>query len=243
MKRTGLILAAGYGSRLSEDDPSRPPKPLIRLAGSSLLVRALRGLEIAGCTESVVVVGHRHKTIQEAVEAEYRGAMPVRFVLNARYDLKNGVSVLSASDHLGDEFVLAMADHVVSDDVMERARRHTPVPGGATLLVDYRIGEVFDLEDATKVVESEGRIVSIGKELDTYNCIDIGVFVCTRGLIEALRTVFSRDGDASLSDGVQALARRGAMHVLDIGDGFWQDVDTPDMLEHVHRRMGLAASE
>ncbi|MBO6573852.1 MAG: NTP transferase domain-containing protein [Rhodothermales bacterium] len=241
-ERTGLILAAGFGSRLAENGHAEVPKPLIQLGGTSLIVRALQGLEAAGCTRSVIVLGHRHSLIRRAVEDEYAGSMPIQFVFNERYDLSNGVSVLSAAPHLGNEFVLVMADHVVSEDVMLAAGAHVPPEDGATLLVDYRIDQVFDLDDATKVVERDGRIAAIGKHLTEYNCIDIGVFVCTRALLDAIQVVYDREGDASLSHGVQALSGRGTMHVLDIGDGFWQDVDTPDMLDHVQQRLGLRAA-
>ncbi len=54
-------------------------------------------------------------------------------------------------------------------------------------------------------------------------------------MIERIAEVYDEHGDASLSDGVQALARDGRMAVLDIGDGFWQDVDTPEMLAYAER--------
>ena len=240
-KKAGLILAAGFGSRLSANGHGTLPKPLISVGGTPLIVRALNGLEVAGCDKAVIVLGFEPDEIREAVLRAYSGALDVEFVLNDRYDLKNGVSVLAARELVGEQFVLVMADHVVSDDVMRLAGSHTPPADGATLLVDYRIDQVFDLDDATKVVESEGRIVHIGKQLSAYNCVDIGVFVCTGGLLEALDQAFCAAGDVSLSEGVQHLAADGRMRVLDIGDGFWQDVDTPEMLAHVKDRLAITA--
>ena len=54
-------------------------------------------------------------------------------------------------------------------------------------------------------------------------------------MIDALQGVRERRGDASLSEGVAALAAADRMAVLDIEGGFWQDVDTPEMLAHAER--------
>jgi 1L-myo-inositol 1-phosphate cytidylyltransferase len=209
----------------------------MRVGGVPLAIRAVRGLHQAGCDEAVIVLGYESGRIQSTLEREYSGDIPLRFVINERYDLQNGVSVLAAEPWIRDQFVLVMADHLVSGDVMRLARDHEPPTGGATLLVDYRIDEVFDLDDATKVAEVDKRIVSIGKMISDYNCIDTGVFVCTRGLLDALSDQFRREGDASLSSGVQLLARKGLMSTLDIDGGFWQDVDTPEMLAFAESRI------
>lgn len=227
-----MILAAGYGSRLQG---AAQIKPLTPVGGVPLIVRALRGLEHAGCDRLVVVVGFQAAALVAAITAAAPTRAPVAFVTNERYDLSNGVSLLAARPELADTFVVAMADHVVDDDVMALAAAHQPAPGGATLLVDRRVEEVFDLDDATKVRTEGTRLVAIGKQLADYDCIDIGVFVCTHGLLDALQGVLDDRGDASLSQGVAALAQRGAMAILPIGDGFWQDVDTPEMLAHTER--------
>jgi len=36
---------------------------------------------------------------------------------------------------------------------------------------------------------------------------------------------------------VRRLAASGRMHALDIGDGFWQDVDTPEMMVHATKAL------
>lgn len=236
--RTAVVLAAGFGSRLAGTSDATALKPLTPVAGVPLLLRTFRSLESAGCTRIVVVVGHGADEVREAAESVYDGDADVRFVVNERYDLANGVSVLAARDEVDGDFLLTMADHVFSDDVMRLAGAHTPPAHGATLLVDYDIDGVFDLDDATKVLEDRGHIVSIGKQIADYNCIDTGLFVCSPALMSALAEVYAERGDASLSDGIQRFAAAGRMTVLDIGDGFWQDVDTPEMLAEAERQLG-----
>ncbi len=235
--RTAVVLAAGFGSRLAGTSDATALKPLTPVAGVPLLLRTFRSLEAAGCTRIVVVVGHGADEVRAAAQSVYEGDVDVRFVVNERYDLANGVSVLAARDEVEGDFLLTMADHVFSDDVMQLAGAHAPPEHGATLLVDYDIDGVFDLDDATKVLERDGHIVSIGKQIADYNCIDTGLFVCTPALMAALAEVYDERGDASLSDGIQRFAAAGRMTVLDIGDGFWQDVDTPEMLAEAERQL------
>lgn len=237
-RRTGVILAAGFGSRLRSKADERKLKPLTPVAGVPLIFRAFRSLEIAGCDHIVVVTGFRSEALGRAIREGYRTSARIELVVNDRYDLANGVSVLAAADRVEDDFIVTMADHVLGDDVMQLARRHRSSPGGATLLVDRRVDEVFDLDDATKVKTRDGLIVDIGKQIPEYDCIDTGVFVCTRGLVDALQAVYDEHGDASLSQGVARLAQVGKMSVLDIGNGFWQDVDTPEMLAHAEAMLG-----
>lgn len=239
--RTGVVLAAGFGSRLRGASRETFLKPLTPVAGTPLFHHVLRGLEVAGCETAVVVIGYERGDVREQIERSYHGPLELRFAVNERFDLKNGVSVLAAAPHVGREFVLVMADHVVDDAVMTLARGHVPEEGGATLLVDRKLGSIFDMDDATKVQSAGDRVVAIGKQLRRFDAVDTGVFVCTRGLLDALAEVYAAEGDVSLSDGVQALALARRMAVLDIGDGFWQDVDTPEMLAHAEAVLGAGA--
>lgn len=232
-ERTGLILAAGYGSRLEGVSAVTEFKPLTPVAGKPLIFRTIESLEKAGCSEIVIVLGHGHKEIQEAILSSYGGSTELVFIFNDKFHLSNGVSVLAASDHLSDVFVMTMADHILGDHLMEIAGQFMPDESSAALLVDYKIDTIFDMDDATKVFSENGKIKSIGKEIENFNCIDTGVFVCTKGLLDSLENHYRRNGDTSISEGVQDLAKEGKMFTIDVGAGFWQDVDTPEMLEYV----------
>lgn len=230
--RTGLILAAGFGSRLAGTVDETDLKPLTPVAGTPLIARTLVSLERAGCDRVVIVLGYEPETVRAGIKSVYDGPLEITFVVNEAYALQNGVSVLAARPHLGRTFVLTMADHVIGNEVMDLARGHRPPPDGATLLVDSKLESIFDMDDATKVHVESGRVQAVGKHLADYNAVDTGVFVCSPALLEALAAVYEATGDAALSDGVRRLAEQGRMHALDIGDGFWQDVDTPEMLAH-----------
>jgi 1L-myo-inositol 1-phosphate cytidylyltransferase len=241
--KTGVILAAGFGSRLEGTSDDTSLKPLTPVAGKPLIYRTIHSLEIAGCEKVVIVVGHGGEEVEAEVRESYTGDTELIFAKNERYELQNGVSVLTAAPYVSDPFILTMADHILSDDLMELAGSHIPPQQGATLLVDYKIDTIFDMDDATKVLADENKIDQIGKQIAEYNCIDTGVFIATQGLIDALNDELERRGDASLSDGIQHLASEDKMTVLDIGEAFWQDVDTPEMLAHAEEQLEMLEAE
>jgi choline kinase len=233
LNRSGIILAAGLGSRIRGDlNDSQLIKPLTSVDGLILLLRTIHSLEKADCKEIVVILGYRAEQIKKYVIANYSGNSTVRFAVNEKYHLQNGLSVLCARPHVGEEFVLTMADHILDDKIMSMIRTHKPPKGGATLCVDYKLDTIFDMDDATKVQSRGSYISRIGKELTEFNCIDTGVFVGTGGLFDAIEKVYHEKKDASLSEGVQLLADKNLMIALDIKDAFWQDVDNYEMLAH-----------
>ena len=97
-------------------------------------------------------------------------------------------------------------------------------------------------------VQTRGEeIVTLGKELREYDAIDTGLFVCDVVLFEHLeRARAAGGGDCSLADGVRSLAAEGMARAIDVGDAWWQDVDTPEMLavaeEHLRARAESAES-
>jgi choline kinase len=112
-------------------------------------------------------------------------------------------------------------------------------PGFLSIVVDRKLDSIFDLEDAMKVQTYGDRITEIGKNLQHYDAIDTGLFVCPLQIFDYLERAKSgsRQSDCSLADAIQLMADDKKVRAIDIGNAWWQDVDTPQMLKQAERQM------
>ena len=225
-----LILAAGNGSRIASLSGSAP-KPLVSLYGASLLEHILLSAQAAGIEKFVIVVGYRADAIRRWFAERSLGGISVTLVENPEYHKANGVSALAARELLKNPFLLLMADHIFEPKTAHALLQQTLGDDEAILGVDYNIDRIFDLEDATKVKVQGNKIVAIGKDLLRYDALDTGMFLCSPTLLQRLESA-KRNGDCSLSDGMRQLAREGKLRAFDVGEGRWQDVDTPAAFAH-----------
>jgi 1L-myo-inositol 1-phosphate cytidylyltransferase len=230
-----VILAAGKGERLVSGFDF--PKPLKRVANVPLIVRVLRNLEQSGVTEAGVIVGYLGDVLVESLKRQ-RFNLELNFIWNHEYEKPNGTSLLKAKDFIDGPTYLLMSDHLWSPSLLTAVGNFPLEDDEAVLGVDYNIPACFDLDDATKVEAIGDRIVAISKTLASYNALDTGVFRVTPALIEELERVDGEKG-CSLSQGVQALAKKGRMRVADVGDATWIDVDTPSAHAEAERLIGL----
>ena len=226
MIRDAVILAAGKGTRLRASDDDLP-KPLHRVGGVPLIERTIRTLAEAGVTHVVVVTGFMADAITTTLAALDVPGVAIDHVHNPDFEKANGISVLVGGAVAGGPFVLSMADHIYTASIARLVGSQDLGAADLYLATDPRIHDVLDIDDATKVRTEDGRIVDIGKTIASYDRIDCGVFVVTQPLLDALQVVRAERGDCSLSDGVRRLADAGRARVCDIGDAYWQDVDTP----------------
>ena len=236
MADTAVILAAGMGSRLAASgDAETFSKPLMAVGGKTLLERTIGCCRAAGARRIIVVTGFRHGLVEAEVARLNRGDLET--VHNPAWTKSNGLSLYACRERLDAPFALMMSDHVFDPSILSDLLALTPAPGTVTLAVDYKIAEVFDLDDATKVQVDDGKIGPISKALTTYNAIDCGLFLCTPAIFAALGEVVARKGDTTLSEGMAIIGARGQFLPFDIGDRWWQDVDTPEMLEQASAQL------
>jgi 1L-myo-inositol 1-phosphate cytidylyltransferase len=222
-----VILMAGAGSRL-RGSAQTTAKPLIPIAGRPLISYALDSFEKAGVENIYAVVGPSGEELAAAIAPLLPSRMKFHPVPNPNWQMQNGVSLLAVAGKVRAPFFLAMGDHLFEPSILEILLARAD-PASLNLAIDGKISSIFDLDDAMKVRTEGDRIVAIGKKLNDYNAIDTGIFICPESIFEYLRRVLI-NGDCSLADGVRLIAEEGHGIAIDIGDAWWQDVDTPEML-------------
>jgi choline kinase len=225
-----LILAAGNGRRITSMSGGLP-KPLVKIHGQPLLEHVMLDAHEAGLNRFVVVVGYGADVMRRWFASWSPDGMSVTLVENSEYHKDNGVSVLKARNYLNGEFLLLMADHIFEADTARVLLNQRLRKDEVILAVDSKLDDIFDLEDVTKVKRKGDHIVTIGKEIPEYDAYDTGMFLCSRALFDVLESA-KKNGNCSLSDGMRILGRGRRLRAFDIGDAFWQDVDTPEALTY-----------
>jgi len=224
-----VIIAAGTGSRLGLHT-DQVPKTLLPFGQGTILSQIMRNFVMIGITEFVIVVGFGAKRIVEYIATAGLGPR-VTFVENRDWQRGNGLSVhLARGVAGGGSFLLSMSDHLVAPPALARlmgARSDQNL-----LLVDPRVGGVFDLPDATKVMLEGTRITGIGKELAEFNAIDCGVFRLDDRFFEAMGCAIGQ-GKESISEGIRHLIEARAFGGVLVPEGsHWIDIDTPKAYEY-----------
>ncbi|NQV15359.1 NTP transferase domain-containing protein [bacterium] len=226
-----VIIAAGKSSRLWSITDKRP-KTLLPFRSGTILSTILNNLASAGCTEFVMVLGFEADKILSYLTDNDLFGHKIEFIVNPEYHRGNGISVYLAKDLVNNEnFILSMSDHIVSTKAIRRVIASSEERN--ILLVDKKIAEVFDIDDATKVNFRNDSILEINKDLEVYNGIDCGIFRLNNRFFEAMGKQIDA-GEESISAGVKNLIEQGDMASVFLNeDEYWLDIDTPEAYEHI----------
>jgi 1L-myo-inositol 1-phosphate cytidylyltransferase len=232
-----VILMAGEGSRLRGSDDTFL-KPFVPVLGRPLILYTLNVLMRAGIKTVNFVVGYESERMIAQVKQLIPAGLSMSFIENHDWQKQNGISLLAAADRVSKPFLLTMSDHLFDGAVVGRLF-DTFDSDYLNVAVDRKLESIFDLQDAMKVQTRESRVIDIGKNLRDYDAIDIGLFVCPLEIFDYLERAKSSSGrsDCSLADGVRLMARANKVRAISIGESWWQDVDTPEMLQHAEKQL------
>ncbi len=233
----GVILAAGKGSRLSVHH-DQESKVLLPVAGQAIIEHTIDAFVDVGVTELAVVIGHQGAAVRKSVGDGTNTGIRIQYIHNQDYMLGNARSLLSAKSFTkGEPFLLAMADHMASADLLERMVAFSEP--GSLLGVDFRITDRH-VEEATRVlVDDDGVVSQIGKELHRWNGVDTGVFRLDSNIFEALEHIMAEEHyEYQLSQAIRRMIDNGnPLLACDVSGCFWHDVDTLEDLDLVRQAL------
>ncbi|RLG59438.1 hypothetical protein DRN86_04230 [Candidatus Geothermarchaeota archaeon] len=245
-----VILAAGRGSRLGRLT-EKIPKALVKVAGKPLLTHVLGNLRLVGIKEVVIVIGYLGELIKQAIGNKLAD-MTIRYAENPQWEKGNLYSLLAAEKYVNQDFLLCMTDHLFDFRILRALiKSQNNRKGIVTLVIDKRAA----LDEDTKVLAENNKIVDIGKKIPSYNCVDTGIFLCTPEIFKYAREAVSK-GRKTLSECIKLIADDGLAYTFDLDKvptylpkmrrhfkPFWIDVDTVEDLQKAEKLLVERASK
>lgn len=161
-----VVLAAGIGRRL-QPLTDGTPKTLLNVNGRPILGHILDALADVGYERVTVVTGYEAEQIRSFCEGY--DDFEFEFVHSETYEeTNNSYSLWLAREHLGEGFTLINSDTLFPAACLDRLREHD----GSALVIDAA-KELTD--EGMKVRVEDGRVLAIGKELDSAQGEYIGL--------------------------------------------------------------------
>ncbi len=243
-----VILAGGFGTRISEESEFRP-KPMINIGNMPILWHIMKGYSFWGYNEFVICAGYRQEVIKkwfsdyflhtsdvtfdftqgDRVIVHNRHAEPWKVsVIDTGLNTMTGGRVLRIRDYVGDEpFMLTYGDAVSNVSLPELLAFHRQ-HGKAVTLTTVSLAQqkgVLDLAPDGTIRSSREKRRADG------SVINGGFMVCNSKLFDYLEN----DSTVLERKPMEQLAADGELMGYFHGD-FWQCMDTKrekDLLEHL----------
>lgn len=232
-----VVLAGGYGTRISEESAVRP-KPMVEIGGQPVLWHIMKIYEAHGLTEFVVCCGYKSDVIKDyfvnyvhrtsdltidmarnEVELHRRHTEPWRVTLvDTGLETMTGGRIRRVRDHLDGTFCLTYGDGVADVDITALVDFHRDQSTIATLTAVQPPGRF----GALALEHGKSRVGSFAEKPGGDGAwVNGGFFVCEPEAVDYI------DGDDSVWERkpLERLAEDGQLAAYRHG-GFWQPMDT-----------------
>ncbi|MGN0686906.1 MAG: glucose-1-phosphate cytidylyltransferase [Oscillospiraceae bacterium] len=234
-----LILAGGFGTRISEESQFKP-KPMVDLGGMPILLHIMKLYSAHGFNEFIICAGYKQHVIKEYF-ADYflhtsditydftngRNEMTVHCshsepwkvtVVDTGLNTMTGGRVKRVKEYIGNEpFMLTYGDGVSDVNVTKLLEFHKS-HGKMVTMTAYNAGQRFGVLD----IDEQGHINEFReKTKGDGNMINIGFMVCQPEFLDYI------EGDSTVLEKapLETAAKLGQLMAFK-HEGFWQCMDT-----------------
>lgn len=234
-----IILAGGYGTRISEESQLKP-KPMVELGGMPILWHIMKLYSHYGFREFVICAGYKQHVIKEYF-ADY-----FLHTSDITYDFTNGRNEMIVHHNVSEPWKVTVVDTGKNTMTGGRVKRVREYIGDEPFMLTYGDG-VADLNVA-KLLEfhrSHGKMVTISgyNPGQRFGVLDVD----SRGMIHEFREKTKGDGDLinigymvcqpefinCIDDDTTVLEKKPLETAAMMGqlmaykhEGFWQCMDT-----------------
>jgi len=233
-----LILAGGFGTRLSEETDIRP-KPMVEIGGKPILWHIMKTYSHYGINEFVILLGYKGYYIKEYfanyflhqsdvtidmssgdIEVHDNSSEPWKVtLLDTGLNAMTGARVKKAKDHIGNEpFLLTYGDGVANVDIqatLDFHKKHGKLMTMTSAQPDGRFG-ALDINENDKVVAFKE------KPRGDDSWINAGYFICQPEVLDYI----PQGDDAVLEqEPLKNLAKDGQIYTYKHND-FWMPMDS-----------------
>lgn len=230
-----IILLAGYGTRMRPHTWSRP-KPLLRVAGNTVVGHLLDRLEVVTTEEVIFVVGYKNDQIEKWIRSNYPH-LDTHFVIQEEA-LGQAHAVWLCGDFLDDsETMVAFGDGIIETDFAHVADERAD---GIVLVQEVADPRRFGIT----VLDENGFITRLIEKPPTmeHRLAVAGVFWFRSGrrLFKAVDSIMQQNrqtlGEYFLVDALQMMLEGGAkLRTQKVAA--WADAGTPEAILKTNARL------
>lgn len=233
-----VILAGGYGTRISEESHNKP-KPMIEIGGHPILWHIMKTFSHYGFNEFIICAGYKQYAIKEYFANYYLHRSDVTFdftsanemtvhsehaepwkvtIVDTGLDTMTGGRVKRIKEYTdGEPFFLTYGDGVSDVNIEELLKFHKE-NGHIATLTAVSVGQRFGCLG----IEADNTISSFREKSNTDGSkINAGFMVLEQGIFDFI------EGDKTVLE-KEPLETAAALGQLDayFHDGFWKPMDT-----------------
>ncbi len=243
-----VILAGGFGTRISEESQFRP-KPMVELGGMPILWHIMKLYSAHGFSDFIICAGYKQHVIKEYFADYFLHTSDITFdftngksemtvhrsaserwrvtVVDTGLNTMTGGRVKRVRDYIGDEpFMLTYGDAVSDLNISELVKFHRS-HGKMVTMSAYNAGQRFGMLD----IDESGAIREFReKARGDGNMINIGYMVCQPEFFDYI------EGDSVVLEKqpLETVAKEGQLMAYK-HEGFWQCMDTVREKETLER--------
>lgn len=232
-----VILAGGFGTRISEESVIKP-KPMVEIGGKPILWHIMKQYSYYGYNDFIICAGYKQDYIKQYFFDYYLHNSDVAFdlatnkmevlsshaepwkvkVIDTGLNTMTGGRIKRVKDLIGNEpFMLTYGDGVSNINIKELEKFHRG-HGKIATMSSFNVGQQFGVLD----VDNNGFVTGFREkqEMDG-SLINIGFMVCNPEIFDYI------DGDSTVFEKkpLETLAKQNQL-VSCPHAGFWQCMDT-----------------